>query len=146
MIINTELIKELFEKQSQADIVRGSGITGSQISRIKHGETSYQNMRLSTAYTLTVYAEHIINREPILELYTEYEEQKTLQGIFLTPSDLLEHLKESDYYKWTEQLDNVSKPDFSSANTSYEIERIMQKNQINGYKLTLNKKFATHPH
>lgn len=146
MIINTELIKDLFAKQSQAEIVRGTGIVGSQISRIKNGETSFQNMRLSTAYTLTVYAEHIINREPILELYTEYKGEKTLRGIFLTPSDLLEHLKESDYYKWTEQLDDVPKPDFSSANTRYEIEQIMNKNQVNGYKLTLNKKLATHPH
>lgn len=138
MIINTELIKELFSKQSQADIVRGTGIVGSQISRIKNGETSYQNMRLSTAYTLTVYAEHVLNKRIIIELYKEYDNKTELLGIFLYTDDIVEHLQENDYYEWSKHLDDFEKPDFKNVSTLSKLKTIFDYKQFNGFRLSLN--------
>ena len=138
MIINTELIKDLFAKQSQAEIVKGTGIITSQISRIKRGETSYQNMRVSTAYTLTVYAEHALNKRDMIELYKEHDNKTELLGIFLYAKDIAEHLQENDYYEWSEHLDDFEKPNFEDVSTLVELERIFESSQLNGFRLFVN--------
>ena len=140
MEVKTDLIKELLKTKSQAEIVRGTGIIESQISRIVNGQTSLENMRVRTAYTLTVYAEHIINTRRIIQLYKEYDDEKELLGIFLYTKDLVDHLKANDYYEWTEKLDDFKKPDYSQVTTLSKLKSIFEEHEVNGFRLTIEVK------